>query len=277
MAKKPSNTDRRAAAREKARQIAEAQARKQKTAKRVLYIGVALVAALVLVVVGVLIYQSTRPADQPQGYSDGSVTFVKDGDGVALTEDPAGDSKDAKDNAPNVKVFLDYQCPACAQFEGLNGKGLGKLADDGDISLTFQPVALLDNQSGGTKYSTRSANLMMCVVDSGQADKFQELSLSLFSNQPEEGGTGLDDQKMLDLAKEAGVDVDKKINTAEDDVTVKDCVNNIQFEDYVTQSTKEALNGGLKGTPTVQVNGENVGDWSDQQSFFAEILQAQKK
>ena len=62
-----------------------------------------------------------------------------------------------------------------------------------------------------------------------------------------------------------------------DDVTVTDCVNNIQFEDYVTQSTKEALNNGLKGTPTVQVNGENVGDWSDQQSFFAEILQAQKK
>ena len=150
-------------------------------------------------------------------------------------------------------MFLDYQCPACAQFEGLNGKGLGKLAADGDISLTFQPVALLDGQSGGTKYSTRSANLMMCVVDSGQADKFQELSLSLFSNQPEEGGTGLDDQKMLDLAKEVGVDVDKKINTAEDDVTVTDCVNNIQFEDYVTQSTKEALNNGLKGTPTVQV------------------------
>ena len=54
-------------------------------------------------------------------------------------------------------------------------------------------------------------------------------------------------------------------------------MNKIQFEDYVTQSTKEALNNGLKGTPTVQVNGENVGDWSDQQSFFAEILQAQKK
>lgn len=278
MAQKPSNIDRRSAAREKARQIAEAQARKQKTAKRVLFIGIALVVVLVIVVVSVLIYQSTRPADQPQGYSDGSVTFVKDGDGVALTGDPGKDSKDAKDSAPNVKVFLDYQCPACGQFEGLNGPGLGKLAENGDISLTFQPVALLDNQSGGTKYSTRSANLMMCVVDSGQADKFQSLSLSLFSNQPEEGATGLDDEKMLDLAHQAGVDADKKIRTVPDGtMTVRDCVKNIRFEDYVTQSTKEALDNGLKGTPTVHINGKDSGDWSDQKSFFAEILQAQKK
>lgn len=278
MAKNQSKNDRRAAAREKARQIAEAQARKQKTAKRVLYVGIALVVALVLVVVGVLIYQSTRPAEEPKGYADGAVTFVKDGDSLALTEDAQKDSKDAKDGAPNVEVFLDYQCPACAQFEGLNGEPLKKLAGEGDISLTFHPVALLDSQSGGTKYSTRSANMMMCVIDSGQSDKFIDLSLGLFANQPEEGGTGLDDEEMLKHAEEAGVDVNKKIQSSEGgEKTVKDCVDDVHFEDYVTQSSKKAMDDGLQGTPTVLVNGKKIDDWSNQQDFFAEVLKAQKK
>lgn len=285
MAKNSSSSgDRREAAREKARQIAEAQAKREKTAKRVLYSGIAVVVVGILVAVGFLVYEASKPATVPAAYSDGGITLVK-GDG----EPQAVGAKDAKedlpadlppysdsglaDDVPVVTVYLDYQCPVCQGFEQENGTMLTNLVNDGTIALEYRPIAILDSQSGGNKYSTRSANMVACIADSRQDAEVVKTSQVLFDNQPEEGGDGMTDEQMLAYAEEAGVDTGAKL-TSDPEQTVKSCTTEETFSKYVEQTTQDTLDSGVTGTPTVRINGKDSQSWQDSEAFATEILKA---
>lgn len=288
----PSSADRRQAAREKARRIAEQQAKREKTAKAILYGGITVVVIAVLAVVGALVWQSSRPVAGPSDYVSGSVSFAKDGDGIGVfqpTTVPDGadvpeglrpvSESDAKEGAATVKVYLDFQCPGCQSFEVLNGEMLKKLAAEGSIVLEYEPVAILDRASGGNKYSTRSANLAACVADSDQGTLLPDLFVALFENQPQEGTSGMEDDQMLSIAESAGIDLDAELIGSGDDAptgTVRSCAEDVAFEKSVERTTQDALNDeGISGTPTVLIDGELYeGDWSDGQAFAVDILRA---
>ncbi|GAA4283121.1 thioredoxin domain-containing protein [Brevibacterium daeguense] len=285
MAKNSSSaSDRRQAARDQARQIAQAQAKREKTAKTILYTGVAVVVVAVVVIVGVLIFQAAQPAAGPKTYTAGSITLVDDGDGVKAVGAKGAEADDVPeglppfsesglpDSAPVVTVFLDFQCPGCMGFEQANGGTLQKLVGDGTIALEYQPVAILDSSSGGNEYSTRAANLMACVADSGQTDAYLDLTETLFANQPAQGANGMTDEQLLGFAAEAGVDVEAA--TAQEGVTVSQCVADTTFGKHVENTTQDALSNGLQGTPRVQINGEDTESWQDPEAFGAEILRA---
>jgi protein-disulfide isomerase len=180
MAKNSSADDRRANAREKARQIAAAQAKKEKTAKTILYTGIAVVVVAVIAVVGTLVWQSSRPAPAPVGMVSGTVAFGPGEDGGLQAVQPQGEEDGAdvsglptaaeagaEDGAAVVKVYLDFQCPGCQAFEQTNAETLNRLAGEGSIVLEYEPVAILDRFSSGNEYSTRTANMVACVADSG--------------------------------------------------------------------------------------------------------------
>ena len=82
MAKNNSGDNRRNQARENARQIAAAQAKKEKTAKTILYVGIGVVVVVVAAVVGVLIFQQSKPGITPANYVANGVSMAKDGDVV---------------------------------------------------------------------------------------------------------------------------------------------------------------------------------------------------
>lgn len=288
MAKNLSSDDRRQAARDKARQIAQAQAKREKTAKTVLYSGIGLIVLAVIVVIVVLLVQAARPAPGPSAYSDDSLTLVKgdggvkavgakDGKDVPEGLTPYADSGIAQD-APVVKVYLDLQCPSCKGFEEANGGTLEKLVKDGTIAVQYQPVAILDQASGGNKYSSRAANLTACVADSGQGDKFFPYLKAMFAGQPEENTNGLDDAAMLANAAKGGIDVNAKIHE-DSSKTVADCAKDQTFGKYVENSTQAALKDGLQGTPRVEINGKDVDSqvWSDPNAFATEVLKAAGK
>ncbi|MCK1801725.1 DsbA family protein [Brevibacterium sp. R8603A2] len=286
MAKNSSSAaDRRQAAREKARQIAEAQAKREKTARTVLYTGVGVVVVAVIAVIAFLIYQAAQPTPGPKNYSAGSITLASDGESVqaygakgasgddAPADAPAFTESGLPDTAPVVTVFMDFQCPGCAGFEQANGQTLDKLVEEGTIAVEYQPVAILDAQSQGNEYSTRAANLMACVADSGQAGTYMDLTKILFENQPGEGQTGMTDEQLLGFAEEAGVDT-SAATTVEDGATVQQCVENVSFDKFVENTTQDALSNGLQGTPRVLVNGEDTDSWQDPQGFATELLTA---
>lgn len=287
MAKNPLNDDRRRAAREKARQIAQAQAKREKTAKIVLFSGIGAVVLAVIVVVVILLVQAARPAPGPNAYSQGGITLVKDGSGfkpVAAKGASGDDVPDGlaaysdsglSDKAAVVKVYMDFQCPSCKSFEEANGSTLKKLAGEGKIAVDYQPVAILDSQSQGNQYSTRAANLAACVADSGQGGKFFDFTKAMFDGQPEEQSNGLDDDAMLANAKKGGVDVHAKI-AQDSSKTVADCAREQTFQKYVEKSTKDATSNGLQGTPRVEINGEDVDPsvWGDPTAFATKVLQA---
>lgn len=143
-----------------------------------------------------------------------------------------------------VTVYADFMCPYCGQFERANGETLDKLVDEGTIKLDIHPMAFLDSQSGGTKYSTRAANAFATVANADQAAalKFSQL---LFTNQPSEGSTGLTDDQLAAFATQAG---------ASSEVVAKIADNG--YTGWIDELTQQAFNSGITGTPTVKINGE---------------------
>lgn len=280
MAKNNSGENRRNKARENARQIAAAQDKKEKTAKTILYVGIGVVVVVVAAIVGVLIFQQSKPGVTPANYVAGGVSMAKDGQVVQPKQMPDGEESDlptpaeagAKDNAATVTVYLDFQCPGCKAFEETNAETLEKLADEGSIVLEYKPVSILDRASSGNEYSTRSANLAACVIDS-QPETARDLFPAMYAQQPGEGANGRTDEELLKVAEEVGVDTSKKLQS-DPEQTVESCVTDQSFKDFVEKSTTEATDSGVTGTPWVLINGKQTEETSDPQALALEILKA---
>ncbi|SDS69034.1 Protein-disulfide isomerase [Brevibacterium sandarakinum] len=280
MAKNNSGENRRNKARENARQIAAAQEKKEKTAKTILYVGIGVVVVVVAAIVGVLIFQQSKPGITPANYVANGVSMAKDGQVVQPKQMPDGEESDlptpaeagAKDNAATVTVYLDFQCPGCKSFEETNAETLEKLADEGSIVLEYKPVSILDRASSGNEYSTRAANLAACVIDS-QPETARDFFPAMYAQQPEEGANGRTDEELLKVAEEVGVDTSKPLQS-DPEQTVKSCVTDQSFKDFVEKSTTEATDSGVTGTPWVLINGKQTEKTSDPQALALEILKA---
>jgi protein-disulfide isomerase len=280
MAKNSSGDDRRNRARENARQIAANQAKKEKTAKTILYVGIGVVIVAVIAVVGVLVFQQNKPAANPDNYVASGINVGKDSALVQPLKMPEGESSSlpapteagTKKDAATVTVYLDFQCPGCQAFEKTNVSMLTKLADEGSIVINYKPVSFLDRMSSGNEYSTRSANLAACVIDS-QPDKAVDLFAALYAQQPEEGGDGRTDEELLQVAEKAGVDTSKKLSS-DSEQTVKSCVTDKSFEKFVEKSSQDALDNGVEATPWVLINGKHTEQTGDAQALATEILKA---
>ena len=151
-----------------------------------------------------------------------------------------------------VKVVLyeDFQCPVCKSFEEQNGAYLDDLVKKGEITIEYRMYAFLDSQSS-TKYSTRSASAAMAVLDKGGAAAFKKFHDLLYANQPPEGGSGLDDQTLIDLAKQAGV---TGVSAEVEDQT---------YAAWVRKAFEAGKADGIKGTPTIKIDGKSVAPTQD--------------
>lgn len=192
----------------------------------------ALVVIVGIVIVAVVINQ--RSAEETVG-PPGAVTEG----GIAFGPEDA---------AVTLSVYEDFQCPACRQFEALSGDTLHNFADSGDARVVYHPIAILDRAST-TQYSTRSASAAMCVAEHAQ-DSWRQWHEQMFANQPSEGGEGLTNEQMLEFAANAGAESDE----------LSQCVSDVRYADAVAASTNDSLDSGVRGTPTVLLNGEPVDD-----------------
>ncbi len=142
-----------------------------------------------------------------------------------------------------VVLYEDFQCPVCKSFEEQSGAYLDDLVKKGEITIEYRMFAFLDGQSS-TEYSTRSASAAMAVLDKGGVAAFKKFHDLLYANQPPEGGNGLSDATLIDLAKQAGVtgiDADVKDKT---------------FEPWVRKAKDAAFDDGHDGTPTILIGGK---------------------
>jgi protein-disulfide isomerase len=258
---RPSKNERRDAAREKARLMREEQKKKDRRNKFILQ-GSLIVVVLAIIAAVVLVITSTMrpPAPGPLNMlSDG----IKIGDGfhavrtAALqpSEEPIPNASNEPSSILDIRLYVDYMCPICGNFEKANADQIKKLVQDGAATVEIHPVAILDRASMGTKYSTRAANAAACVANFSP-DNFFDFSALLFQNQPEENSPGLDDDTIIGLAKEAGVSKFTNISSCITDQTFKNWVaaatdrfNSEPFPNAATQPPQH-------GTPTVYVNGQ---------------------
>ncbi|ROT31755.1 thioredoxin domain-containing protein [Micromonospora sp. HM5-17] len=143
-----------------------------------------------------------------------------------------------------IDIYEDFLCPFCKQFEQQASGTLDQLIAQGRVRVTYHPVAFL-NRFSSTDYSTRSSAASGCAAQSG---KFREYARALFDRQPPEGGAGLSDDELVEIAVGVGLSGD----------SFRNCVRENTFKKWTDHVTEEASRAGITGTPTVLVNGKQV-------------------
>ena len=183
-----------------------------------------------------------------------AVGLQQGGNGEGQTSTPPDNAVDdyalamGDNDAPvTVTVYEDMMCPYCGLFEEVSSERLKEYAESGDVEVRYHVVSFLDRASED-RYSTRAANALAVVLDTAGAEVAVDFHDALFANQPEEGGAGLSDEQMIDMAAEAGADED----------AITGPIADLKFEPWVEDATEAWSKAGYTGTPTVTVNDEKV-------------------
>ena len=280
-----SKAERTAEAREKARLIREAQAKKDKRNKLLIGWGIVAAVVVILVVVGLVVagnIQRNAPiADKgptpANANAHGGVTLLANNQ-VAKTEPATVDAAslgDAPKTPPaevvapgaeaeagkpvKVVLYVDFICPVCKNFETQYNDQLTSLRNDGKITVEYRPLGFLDSRST-TNYSSRAANAAACVANTAP-EKYADYFNALYARQPAEGSAGLSDNDLKKMASDMGVDINS-------------CVDDKTYRPFVKFTTKEASAIGVTGTPTVFVDGKQWGKGDSAQTPFPDFLQA---
>lgn len=277
---RPTKSQKRDEAREKARVIREQQVRHNRRRRR-LWQALSIAGSLAVLTAVVLGFQTWQQAQLNS--SAGPANMLSDGfavnaQGPVLTApipaagSPTATPPDPSANAVNITVYYDYLCPYCGLFEATNAAYLDQIAHNGG-TVEYHPIAILTNDSAGTRYSERAANAFACVANSEPTVALAFHNL-LFHNQPEENSAGLDNAKLIALALDAG---------AHDQAGIRACIEGKQFTNWVRSATQRVLSGPIPNsnlaeihrTPTVLVNGVKYsGTVSDPNEFKAFVIQA---
>jgi protein-disulfide isomerase len=167
---------------------------------------------------------------------------------------------------PRVDTFVDYMCPFCKRFETSQGPALQQLVDEGHAEWVTHPLAFLDRLSAGTSYSTRSAGAAFAVATLAP-QTFGAFNAAMFANQPEEGGPGLTDAQLAELAQAAGMSADDAAH-----------LTDAQYVEAAQAETSDAIELGVQGTPTILVSRAGVGQvlWDGETPLAALVRQLQE-
>jgi protein-disulfide isomerase len=266
---------RREAAREKARLNRMKQRRRDVAARGLIRGGIAVALVAVVVVVGLIVVQGARPAGPgPQNMASDGILIGKD---LAAAPTQALDPEQvpvptASQSAgvAHIRVYVDYLCTACKEFQDTNGAQMEGWLQSGAATVEIHPVAILTSKSQA--YSMRAANAAACVADSSP-DDFWAFNSSLFAEQPAEQSTGLSDDRLVELASQAGA--------ASPDVAK--CVSEQRFQSWVNSATDRVLDGKIPDSNVAKVVGAPVivvgdrqytGQPDDAKAFAAFVLQA---
>jgi protein-disulfide isomerase/uncharacterized membrane protein YphA (DoxX/SURF4 family) len=205
--------------------------RRQQGERRVRFASAATALVLVaLVGIGIGVQAARIPA--PTGPVPAGVSLA---DGVTVGTATAPVTLD---------LYEDPQCPVCAQFESQVGPAISGWIASGKVKVHYHVISFLDSASS-TKYSSRAANALYAAAGVSP-DAFAKYHQLLYQQQPAEGSAGLTEDKLVQLAQQAGAG------------SVADQIRAGTYADYVARATDQSSKDGVTGTPTVRVNGKAV-------------------
>jgi len=129
-----------------------------------------------------------------------------------------------------IALFTDFQCPYCARILPLLNQVLEKY--QGKVKLVFKNFPLSTHQ-----FARKAASAALAA---GKQGKFWELHDRLFQNY-----NRLNDQVVQEQAKELGLDLQKFDKDMADP----------QIMQVINQDLQDGAKAGVRGTPTLFVNG----------------------
>jgi hypothetical protein len=138
-----------------------------------------------------------------------------------------------------VEVFEDYVCPFCARFELSSGAQLRQAALDGEFRLVVHPIAFL------TEDSPRASNASACVFEHDDLDTWASFHEAVYAQQdPSETAGQYTNEVLLGVADEVGASS-----------SASACIEDGDFLEWVATITEQAFQRGVRGTPTLAVDG----------------------
>lgn len=228
------------------RQQRKEEIKKRERQQRTFMIGALSIA--VLVVLGLIIIPSVQKSINPAG------DFVK-----VTPEEYANEIGTAMGD-PNAKVkidiFEDFQCHACKVYQDqVEAQVIDQIVKTGMAYYVFHQYPFLDDDSA-VKESDRAALASECAA---AQDQFWNYKKILYANQT--GITGqFNDARLLAFADSLGMDA----------TAFEECINSDEYASKIDEGLKQGGEMGVKGTPSVFVNGVEVAP--GQVPTFAEIM-----
>lgn len=278
---RPTKAQRREEARRKAAELRAKQEREQRRNK---IIGIGLLAVAVLAIgagIFAVVKQQSDEDSNAKKYADAAfpqespapapadVQVPQAADpvlaGVPISKQGAGV---AAEGGVRVDVYLDFMCPGCSQFEQAQGDQIAELLDPetgrDDVTVVYHPVSILDRLSRGTSYSSRAANAVSVVADQ-DPDHFLAFVAALMASgtQPHENSSGLDDERIAQVARGVGVPAsvtDRFTATADFEGTTLRTF--VPWTAVVTSTLPDNPAAGAATTPTILVDGERWDGWT---------------
>ncbi|GGC90030.1 hypothetical protein GCM10011512_16250 [Tersicoccus solisilvae] len=284
---------RQSAARERARVIREQQRKRERRNRMFTIWGIVAAVAVIAVVIGFIVANGIRGQVADSGPRPantnawGGVTLTKPNElaaspasgevNVKDTQSPTasasvsgaaqpvphGVEKAAAGKPAQIVIAVDLACPVCKNFEATYADQLDTWMKDGKATVEYRLTGLLDGSASTTNYSSRGANAAYCVANSAPT-KLQAFLTSAYEQQPEEGGEGLSNDKLKEIASGAGAS------------DVGGCIDDGTYRPFVKYVTDQGRADGVTGTPTVFVDGQRWSNSGDFTEFAQKIIDVRK-
>jgi protein-disulfide isomerase len=203
--------------------------RRQKQSMYQWLIPTIIVLAAVLVIGGIVFYNTQAP------------TFVIKTPVAVNRPSPKDNGVGNPDAKVKVFAFEDFQCPICGEYtQKLEPQIMDTYVATGKIYYQFIPFSFIGPES------FVAAQGAYCAMDQG---KFWEYHDYLFANQNGENKGDFSNQNLQSIAKQMGLDT----------TTFNTCLSSSKYTQKVNDDKNFAVQSGATGTPYFLVNGKLVG------------------
>lgn len=230
-------------ARERAR-VAAQQAAQQKKRRNLGLLILAIVVVVAAAGIGIG-YATNFGKPSASGYTGKGWGPVKISDGKPIVL--------GEPNAKNtVKLYEDFRCPHCAQFENKLGGTITDLQKKGDVKVELFVLTVIDNEDG-QQGSLRSGNAMAAAAAAGFGEAYYN---ALYENY----GKNWTNDQLIDLGKQVGGD--------QANAEFTEAVNSMKYQSWMNSAAQAANSDQVQGTPTVFINDTvkpDAAEWTPQQ------------
>lgn len=140
--------------------------------------------------------------------------------------------------------FADYQCSHCARFAALPGPAIRRdYVQAGQVRMLFYDFPLSQQSN-----ALPAALAARCA---GAQDRYWQMHEILFSRQGEWAADGSPEDRFVDYAEQAGLDVG----------AFNECYSEKRFLSEIFASRAFGRELGVSGTPSIYVNGRKAGSY----------------
>lgn len=230
--------------REQLRLQQEAEAKRART-MRILGIAAAVLALVIVAVVATVVVNNNKTKSAAVGAAGTPPHANADKSGIIVNPGKA------KDGAPVLQVYQDYQCPVCKQAEAQLGPLITPLAESGEIQVEYRTMNFMDTNLGNDS-STKAAIGAACADTAGIYKSYHD---EIFANQPQQEVKGTDAYPDALLRETIPTKLGLSGQTLTD---FQACYDTKATGDYIKGTNEKAAQAGVDATPKYRVNGKDL-------------------